>query len=138
MVSGRALGSRRALFDDFSVPLDPDNFGDGLTLRELIERVVLAELEAYSKRHEASRLDRVLSRAEIARGAEQGKVAPEGRETPPPPSADDAVGTALLAFEDGMYLVAIDGRELRDLDSQVFITPDSRVTFIRLVFLAGA
>jgi hypothetical protein len=137
-VSGRALGSRRALFDDFSLPIDPDNFGDGLTLRELIERIVVAELQAYSQRHEARRLDRVLSRAEIARGAAEGRIAPEGRQTPPPPPADDAVGAALLAFEDGLYIVAIDGHEHRDLDSQVYITPDSRITFIRLVFLAGA
>lgn len=109
-----------------------------MTLRDLIAVVVRAEVEAYEKRREARRLDRVLSREQIERGVVEGRVAPEGRETPPAPEVDEAVGAALLAFEDGLYLVAIDGREIKDLDAQVFVTPDSRVTFIRLVFLAGA
>lgn len=140
VVSGRAVGSRRPLFADWSIPLTPDDFGggEGMTLRDLIAVVVRAEVEAYEKRREARRLDRVLSREQIERGVVEGRVAPEGRETPPAPEVDEAVGAALLAFEDGLYLVAIDGREIKDLDAQVFVTPDSRVTFIRLVFLAGA
>lgn len=49
-----------------------------------------------------------------------------------------AIGTALRAFEDGLYLVILDGKEQRDLDEQVFPGPDSHVTFLRLVMLAGA
>ena len=40
-------------------------------------------------------------------------------------------------IEDGLYLVVVDGVEQRSLDSQVFVNPDSRVTFVRLVMLAG-
>ncbi len=139
-ISGRALGSRRPLFADWSIPLNPDDFGrgDGLTLRDLIAKIVRTEVEAYEQRREARRLDRVLTRNEISRGAASGKVAPEARETPKAPDLDEAVGIALLAFEDGLYLVIIDGKELRDLNAQIFVTPDSRVTFVRLVFLAGA
>ena len=50
---------------------------------------------------------------------------------------EQAVAAALQAFEDGIYLVAVDGRELRDLDQAVYLTQDSRVTFIRLALLAG-
>lgn len=139
-VIGRSVGSKKPLFADWSIPLAPDDFGggEGLTLRELIAIVVRAEIRAFVERREARRLDRVLSRGEIERGAAAGKVAPEGRETPGAPSEEEGVDTALQAFEDGLYLVAIDGREVRDLDAQVFVMPDSRVTFLRLVFLAGA
>lgn len=139
-ISGKSLGSRRPLFADWSIPLPPDDFGggDGLTLRDLICIIVRAELAAYETRREARRLDRVLSPAQIDEGVKQGKVSPEGRNTPPAPPEDVAIETALVGFEDGLYIVAVDGRELRDLDAQVFVTPDSRVTFIRLVFLAGA
>jgi hypothetical protein len=44
----------------------------------------------------------------------------------------------LQAFEDGLYLVAVDGVEQRNLDARIFLAADSRVVFIRLVFLAGA
>ena len=50
---------------------------------------------------------------------------------------DQAVGTALQAFEDGMYLVVIDDVEQTHLDQQVYLTEDSRITFIRLTLLSG-
>ena len=54
-----------------------------------------------------------------------------------PPSEEQALATALEAFEDGLYLVIVDGQELRQLDQQVFLQPESRVTFVRLIMLAG-
>ena len=70
-ISGRGLGRRRALFEDFCVP-PPDEVGDGgpLTLRELITHVVCSEVAAFEKRQEARRLDRVLSAGQIDEGAE--------------------------------------------------------------------
>jgi hypothetical protein len=138
-ISGRSLGSRKPLFADWSIPLTPDDFGagDGLTLRDLIIKVVHAELQAYEVRREARRLDRVLTASEIERGAAEGKVSPEGRVVPKAPTPEEASDAAIAGFEDGLYLVAIDGQEMRDLDARVYVTPNSRVTFIRLVFLAG-
>ena len=48
------------------------------------------------------------------------------------------MATALEAFIDGLYLVVIDGLEYRDLDAIVHLEPESRITFLRLTFLAGA
>jgi hypothetical protein len=44
----------------------------------------------------------------------------------------------LQGFEDGLYLVILDGEEQRDLDRQVYVTAESRMVFLRLTFLAGA
>lgn len=142
-ISARSLGSRKPLFEDWSIPVDPGDFagdrGDGgLTLRDLIVKIVHAEVAAYAARREARRLDRVLSKSQIDAQAAAGRVAPEGREGPAAPDPDDAAADALAGFEDGLYVVAVDGREARRLDEQVHLTSDSRVTFIRLVFLAGA
>jgi hypothetical protein len=49
-----------------------------------------------------------------------------------------AVAAALLAFEDGLYLVILDGEEQRELDRQIFLQADSHMVFVRLVMLAGA
>eukprot|EP00913_Durusdinium_trenchii_P028504 g26732.t1 len=38
-----------------------------------------------------------------------------------------AIDTALTAFEDGIFLVAIDGRQYRSLDEPVALLPDSRL-----------
>ena len=50
---------------------------------------------------------------------------------------DQSIATALQAFDDGMYLVVIDEDEKKNLDEQIFLSPDSRVTFIRLTLLSG-
>jgi hypothetical protein len=127
------------LFEDFSVPFPPDlGYGGRLTLRELITRIVLSEVETFEKRQEQRRLTMVLSPAQIERGLEEGKVDMGGHDLKQPIQPEAAVGTALQAFEDGLYLVVIDNVEQRDLDAQIYIQPGSRVTFIRLVFLAGA
>lgn len=137
-ISGRSVGSRRPLFADWSIPLPPDDFGDeGLTLRGLIERIVRGEVEAYAARRERRHLDRVFSKGQIDAGVLKGRVSPEGKELPPPPPAEAAVGTALQAFEDGVYLVFVDDQEQRALDGRVYLKPSSRVMFVRLVFLAG-
>jgi len=142
VISARTIGSRRPLFADWSVPIDPPDPGGrgdgGMTLRDLITKIVHAELAAYETRREARRLDRVLSKAQIDAQAAAGRVSPEGREVPPAPDLQSAVAAALVGFEDGVYLVAIDGREVRSLDEPIHLAPDSRVTFLRLVFLAGA
>jgi hypothetical protein len=142
IVSGRGLGKRTPLFEDFSVPLPPELAGEGgdggLTLRELIRRIVRAETEEFDLRQERRRLTRVMSPAQIQEGLERGKVDMGGREMGQRVDVEQAVGAALQAFEDGLYLVVIDDVERRDLDAQVFVRPGSRVVFIRLVFLAGA
>lgn len=142
-IKGKAIGRRRPVFEDFSIP-PPDDRGDGgpLKLRDLIEHVARREVAAFEERQEARRLDRVLSPGQIDEGAARGKVDPAGRDPDlgpaPKVDADSAVAVALEAFVDGLYLVAIDGLEYRDLDAIVHLQPDSRVTFIRLTFLAGA
>ena len=81
---------------------------------------------------------RVLSNAEIADGAARGKVDPGGRSPTGPVDEDAAIGAALQGFEDGLYLVILDGVEQRSLDAQIYPKPDSRLVFLRLTFLAGA
>ncbi|HEX8429973.1 MAG TPA: hypothetical protein VF625_01755 [Longimicrobium sp.] len=142
LVTTRALGKRRPLLDDWSVDLPPDEAGgddgDELTLRGLIDRVVRAEVAAFRQRQRAGTLLRVLSETEIESAASRGRVVPGGRPESPEVDEEHAVDVALAGFEDGLYLVILDGAEQRDLDARVYVHTDSRVTFLRLTFLAGA
>ncbi|MFO0926451.1 MAG: hypothetical protein U0736_05350 [Gemmataceae bacterium] len=137
-ISGKALGRKKPLFADFSIPFPPD-LGDGgaVTLRDLISRVVRGEVDAFKQRQEERKVFRALTAREISEGAARGKVEMGGTDLNQKVDVDEAIGTALLAFEDGLFLVVVDGQEQRDLDAQVFVQPDSRVTFVRLVMLAG-
>ena len=137
-ISGKALGQRKPLFADFSIPLPPD-LGDGgaVTLRDLIGRIVRAEVEAFRQRQEERRLLKALTAKQIAEGAQRGKIDSGGSDLDQQVDIEEAIGTALQAFEDGLYLVVIDDQEQRSLDAQVFLKPDSRITFLRLTLLAG-
>jgi hypothetical protein len=48
-----------------------------------------------------------------------------------------AVKDALAAFHRSTYLVILNDRRLEDLDQEVILTPISRLTFWRLLPLAG-
>jgi hypothetical protein len=141
-IETRIAGKKARPLDRWSIPTPPpdDESGDGggLTLRVLITRVVRSEVAAFEQRDQARRLIRVLSDAEIADGAARGKVDSGGRSPSGPVDQDAAVGAALQGFEDGLYLVILDGVEQRELDKQVYLSPDSRLVFLRLTFLAGA
>jgi hypothetical protein len=140
-IETRILGKRARPLDGWAVPGLPgsdDRDGEGLTLRELITRIVRLEVNEFRKRERGRRLLRVLSEAEIADAAAKGKVDSGGRPPTAPVNEDAAVGAALQGFEDGLYLVILDGEEQRDLDKQVYVTARSRLVFLRLTFLAGA
>jgi hypothetical protein len=138
-ISGKAIGTRKRLFADFSVDPPPDLKGDGgVTLRELVEHVVREEVAAFRQRQQDRVMFRALTARQIEEAAERGKIASGGSEIPPQNvDGDAAVDAALTAFEDGLYFVVVDDQQAKELDQQVFLGPDSRITFIRLTLLAG-
>lgn len=138
-VRGKSLGRRKPLFADFSVAPPPGLRGDGgVTLRDLIDHVVREEVAAFQRRQRDRLTLHVLSARQIEQAAERGKIDSGGSDVQPQDvDPDAAVATAVQAFEDGLYFVAIDDQQAHDLDRQVFLRPDSQVTFIRLTLLAG-
>lgn len=137
-ISGKALGRKKPLFADFSVPFPPD-LGDGgaITLRDLISRVVRHEVDAFRQRQQDRKFLHALTARQIEEGAARGKIDMGGHDIDQKVDVDQAIGTALEAFEDGLYLVVLDGQEQRSLDAQLFLQPDSRLAFVRLTMLAG-
>jgi hypothetical protein len=99
---------------------------------------VLKEVEAFKKRQDERRLVRILTERQIEEGLSKGRVDSGGRELHQEVNPDEVVAIAVQAFEDGIYLVILDGDEQRDLDREVHVRPDSHLIFVRLVMLAGA
>ncbi len=138
-ISTRALGRRKRLLDDWSIPFPPEfsDEGEPRTLRDLITRIVCQEVRQFKERQERRRMVYVLSAKEIEAAAAKGKIDSGGRDLDQKVEEEEAVGVALQAFEDGLYLVIIDDQEYRNLDAEVFLRPESRITFLRLIMLAG-
>jgi hypothetical protein len=138
-IEARVLGRKKPLFSDWSIPLPPAESGGGepWTLRKLITRIVLEEVAAFQQRQEERKVIRVLTAGQIDQGAARGKVDMGGRDLKQKVDPEAAVAAALQAFEDGINLVVLDGEEQRDLDKEIHVQPDSRVTFVRLALLSG-
>ena len=84
-----------------------------------------------------SQIVRILTERQIEEGLVKGRIDSGGRNLHQTVNPDEAVATALQAFEDGLYLVILDGDEQRELDRQIFLQTDSHVVFVRMVMLAG-
>jgi len=138
-ISARSVGKRKPLVPDWQVPWPPaeHDIGEPLTLRALITRIVFQEVAAFEQRQEAKQRVRILTERELETGLARGKVDAGGRNLHQDVNPEEAVGTALQAFEDGLYLVLLDGEEQRELDRQIFLQADSQLVFVRLVMLAG-
>ena len=140
-ITGKSIGRKKPLFDGWSIPLPPDwaDDGDGgRTLRDLIEQIVRDEVTAFQTRQHDRQFVHALTARAIDEAAERGKIDMGGSEIGiQKVDADDSVGTALQAFEDGLYMVVIDDVQQRSLDQQIYVNDESRVTFIRLTMLSG-
>ena len=138
VVEGRAVGGRRPLFPDFEIELrsNPDAAFQ-TTLRDLIARVVGDEVRAFRGRQESRKLVRALSQADISQGLMKGKVDAGGRDLEQTVDEDEAVAAAIQAFEDGIYYVFVNDEQITALDSPFVLRPAARLTFLRLVALAG-
>ena len=142
-VEGKVFGQKRPLFTDFSVALPPERMSGGgrITLRALITCVVEAEVQAFEERREQRRLVQILSRSDIEHGVMRGKIDMGGSAQTEAEKngvdVDTSVATALLAFEDGLYYVFVDDVQQTELDQELYLQPETHMTFLRLVALAG-
>ena len=140
-IEGKQFGRGRALFPAWQMPLPPEDERSGggrMTLRDLITRIVHEEVAAFRERQERRLTVEALTRQQIEEGVAKGKVDMGGRDAEVQEvDAQAAVDAALLAFEDGLYYVFVDDLQQEKLDTEVYLRPDSRVTFLRLVALAG-
>ena len=133
-VEGKVIGQKRPLFADWVIPFEQDS--ESQTLRSLIARVVQEEAASFNQRQEIGSRILILTQADIQRGLMKGKVDMGGRAARIA-NTEEALATAIQAFEDGVYYVFIDEEQVVELDSPMNLLAESRVTFLRLVALAG-
>lgn len=137
-LEARAIGRKQPLVPEWTVPLPPQiEAGDPLTLRDLLTAVVRSEVSAFKTRQSERRLLQVLTPEQIEKGAARGRIHSGGSDLHQQVNEDEAIRVALQAFEDGIYLVLLDGVEQRLLDAPVRVTTECRLLFLRLTLLAG-
>jgi hypothetical protein len=125
-------------------PVRVDVVESSLTLAQLIRRTVeeqVRELQARQKLDAAAvqeALDRqYLTDAEMAAQVEQHAAIRMPARAHGRIDAQHEVQRALMAFERGVYHVLVDGRQIEHLNDRVDVRLGTRVTFLRLMPLAG-
>ena len=119
-------------------PPEWEAHGTPLTLRDLITRIVLEEVQAFRERRAERRLIRALTKSQIAEGVGRGKVEMGGREdepdvaTPEPPSPRPCWPSRTACTTCSWTTNTV-----WSLNEEIRLRTESRVTFLRLVALAG-
>lgn len=128
---GRSLGAW---------PFTPDFPGDeegsrSLTLRDLITKLVREAVRDFHL-NEKDAMRGVLTPEKLKQGLAKGKIG-SPRVEPQEVDVEEAIGQAVQAFEDQLYLVFVDDLEKRNLEEVIFLQLDTEVTLIRLTALSG-
>jgi hypothetical protein len=106
-------------------------------LRELITEIVRINVTEYNNKPVEPLIMKYLSPHEIESQAKTGKIGFGQRRSNTQADVRDAVETAILAFEDGIYRVFIGETEVSSLDEPFAVNEGDVLTFIRLTMLAG-
>ncbi len=117
-----------------------------ITVGELIRRTVEEQVRELVGRRKLDALQaqqalarQYLTEDEVGAQARQGAVRyPSSHpQSIPRISPQAEVQKALVAFERGSYMVLIDGKRMERLDEQITFAPGTKVTFLRVMPLAG-
>lgn len=129
----KQLGKRKNVVDKKTIRLDqiPGNTA------ALIAGIVALQVQEYNRRLEQSELLRYLTDEEMESKAATGKINFGVNYNGMPADVEKAVCNALQSFEDGIFRVFADGKELESLEEPVLLKEGSELMFVRLTMLAG-
>ena len=132
-VSIKQAGKRKAYITKKELVLNnvPSN------LRELITEIVRINVTAYNNKKPEPLLIQYLAPDQIENQAQTGKVGFGDRRNDKQADVNQAIQTAILAFEDGIYRVFSGKNEVSSLNDQLVLKEGDLLTFIRLTMLAG-
>ena len=135
-LSVKMLGKRRAAIESLPLHL-PFAAGVEITLSRLLEQVVENQVKTFNERVDGKGVLNYLSPQEVEAAAQHGKVDFGEIHNSEKADLNKAITHALQAYQDGVYLVVIDGEKMEHLNDPLQLKENMEVMFIRLVALAG-
>ncbi|WP_026516349.1 hypothetical protein [Butyrivibrio sp. MC2021] len=133
LVNIKQLGKRKSKINrqEFYIENKPE------TVEDLIRECVSTCVKDYNDRYEKKENPQPLSDQQINDMSEIGKIAFGINYGEKEADEKEAIDTATLAYEDGLYRIFIGTDEVGELNSKISLEENAEVTFIRLVMLAG-
>ncbi len=136
-LSIKMLGKKHPVLESISFHLS-SQFPDIPTLRDLLTELVTQQVAQFNVSNTAAEsLLPYLSESDISEKAERGKVGFGAVYNDKTVLLEDALKTALLAFEDGLYFVFIDRIKIEKLDDKIELNESSELMLLRLTALVG-
>lgn len=127
-------------------PVEYEIEGNPATVGELIAATVIACVDAFNRKAlnapnrddmDADDVHKALSESKIADMAETGRIAfgivYNGKTADP----SKAVENALQSYEDGLFMLFLNGMPLGATDDEIQLNEDDTITVVRLTLLAG-
>lgn len=133
-VTVKQLGKKRDKISDISFYLE----NQPSTVRELIIESVHTCVKNYNQRVEQGDQVKPLSLNEIEEMSEIGKVAFGINYGKKKANEEEAIETALQAYEDGLVRIFVEEEQLASLDETIDLAEKQRVTFLKLTMLSGS
>ena len=129
-INVKQLGRKRDVLApvQYALPQKPE------TLRELLHLLVAREVEQYNtpavkifSENDLKSISEINGRIVFASQADERQYV----------DLPQAQSIAIQAFEDGLYRIFINDDEAADLDSNLALNENDRITILRLTMLAG-
>lgn len=132
-VTVKSLGKRKPSLAKQATEL-PETTG---TLRQLISNMVTLQVQALEDKKSQIEWLAYLMPEEIESQRAAGKVGFGAVNNEGTPELQQAIETAVLAHEDGLYKVFVNEEEVHQLDEPLTLREGDELVFIRFTMLAG-
>ena len=118
--------------------IDIGEIGNAPLLKDFLKAVVRQQVEEFNSKIDKENLLEFLISNDINESYSTGKVGFGRVSNDKKADLNKAEETALLAFEDGLFSVFVEDKEIVNLDDELNLNEKTEITFIRLTFLAGS
>ncbi len=122
-----------------SQKIDLPNLANSLSLAEFLTQLVSQQVQAFNQRiSQTDNQPLPLNDDYLSILTNTGKVAFGEKYNNQQADESQAIETALQAYQDGLYAVFIDDEQIEGLDTNIDISEDNIISFVRLTFLTGS
>jgi len=135
-LSIKMLGKKHPVLESIAFQLS-NQFPLSPTLQDLLIELVTQQVEQFNVSRTEENLLPYLSESDITDKLTRGKVGFDAVYNDKTVSVEDALKTALQAFEDGLYFVFIDRVKIEKLEDKIELKENSELMLLRLTALVG-
>lgn len=131
----KSLGKKRPYISNNIIDL---NVEPEISLKGLLEKLVLHQVNEFNERKSEKNLYSFLSESSIQKSSSTGKIDFNENYNTEKADSAEAVSVVFQAFKDGLIALFINDNQIENLDQNIYINESDSLTIVKLTFLAGS